>query len=247
MREATSYNRATYDRIWPQMSDYIRYNPGARHRRRHIFSFLDRLRFRSLLDVGCGNAELLRLIEGRYPGVALTGVDLSAVVVADNARRAPQMRFAVANVEVDPLPGPVDVIVCSEVLEHLHDPLAALCHLRDALLPGGHAVLTTPTGKVHATERHFGHTKHPTVEELRRDCEAAGFEVVELLNWGFPMYRLTKWATNLRPDEALTRFAGERPYGIFEKAVSSTLTLVNALNLDRSPAGVQLFALVRRR
>jgi SAM-dependent methyltransferase len=247
MTEATSYNRDTYDRIWPQMSDYIRFNPGARHRRRHIFAFLDRLSFRSLLDVGCGNGELLRLIEARYPGVALSGVDLSPVAIAANARRAPRMRFAVANVEVEPLPGPVDVIVCSEVLEHLAAPQQALMHIRDALAPGGHAILTTPAGKVHATERHFGHVKHPTADELRRDCEAVGFDVVELLNWGFPMYRLTKWATNLRPEAALERFAGERPYGLVEKAVSSSLTLINSFNFERSPAGVQLFALVRRR
>ena len=71
MRDATSYNRSTYDRIWPQMSDYIRYNPGARHRRRHIFEFLDTLRFSSLLDVGCGlgrQAGALKRTIRRKPG-----------------------------------------------------------------------------------------------------------------------------------------------------------------------------------
>lgn len=246
MTDATTYNRDTYDRIWPQMSDYITYNPGARHRRRHIFAFLDRLRFTSLLDVGCGNGELLRLIDARYPGRRLTGVDLSAVVVEDNARRGPHMTFAVRNVEVEALPGPVDVVVCSEVIEHLGEPRAALAHIKDALVPGGHAIVTTPSGHVHQTERHFGHVRHFTPEQLRADAEASGLEVVEILNWGFPFYRLTKWATNLNPEAALDRFAGDKPYGVVEKLISNTLTVVNAFNLERADGGVQLFALLRR-
>ena len=247
MRNATSYNRTTYDRIWPQMSDYIRYNPGARHRRRHIFEFLDTLRFSSLLDVGCGNAEFLRMVDARYPGRTLNGVDLSAVAVATNAATFPHIQFAVSNVEQDALPGPVDVVVCSEVLEHLSEPVDALRHIHDALKGGGHAVLTTPTGTVHQTEKHFGHVQHPSPDDLVRWCTEASLDVVDLRVWGFPFYSLTKWATNIRPEAALQRFAGEQAYGMFEKAVSSSLTALNYLNLERSSRGVQLFALVKKR
>ncbi len=246
MTDATTYNRTTYDRIWPQMSDYIRFNPGARHRRRHIFDYLDGLRFRSLLDVGCGNAELLRLIDARYPGRHLMGVDLSAVAVESNAATFPHISFAVANIEETPPPGQHDVIVCSEVLEHLSDPEAALGRLREALVPGGHAILTTPMGKVHTTEKHFGHVAHPEPKDLVRWCEAAGLAVVDLRSWGFPMYRLTKWATNLNAEAALSRFAGEKAYGVVEKAISEALTIANYVNLERSSQGVQIFALTKR-
>ena len=37
-----------------------------------------------LLDVGCGDATLLRAIDARFPGQTLHGVDLSAVVVESN-------------------------------------------------------------------------------------------------------------------------------------------------------------------
>jgi SAM-dependent methyltransferase len=246
MTQATDYNRRTYDRIWPQMSDYIRFNPGARHRRRHIFHYLDSLRFRSLLDVGCGNAELLRLIDARYPGRSLTGVDLSAVAVADNSATYPHLHFAVANIEAEVPPGRHDVVVCSEVLEHLSDPQSALGRLREALVPGGHAIITTPMGKVHTTEKHFGHVAHPEPKDLVQWCEGAGLAVVDLRSWGFPMYRLTKWATNLNPDAALGRFAGERAYGLLERAISEALTVANFANLERSSQGVQLFALAKR-
>src|SRR5688500_5547075 len=138
MTSATDYNRATYDRIWAQMSDFIRYNPGARHRRRHVFTLLERCRFESLLDVGCGNGELLRLVDARWPGRRLAGVDLSAAVVEANQRALPRMKFFAKNIEQEALPGGFEAVVCCEVLEHLDDPQAAMRRLADAACPGGH-------------------------------------------------------------------------------------------------------------
>ncbi len=248
---ATTTNRAVYDAMWPQLSDYIRFNPGARHRRAHVLKFLAGLRFESLLERGGGNAHQHRQIDTRFPGKALHGVDLSSVVVERNRRLFPHMQFAVADVEREPLPQHCgkgfDVVVCGEVLEHLDAPEGALRRIADALAPGGHAVVTTPTGKVHATEKVFGHVRHPRPRELALQAEGAGFDVVELLSWGFPTYAFTKWATNLNPEAALARFAGDKPYGVVEKTVSLALWAANFANFERSPLGVQLFALLRKR
>ena len=249
---ATATNRAVYDAMWPQLSDFIQWNPGARHRRRQTFRFLDGLRFESLLDVGCGNAELLRAIDARFPGRILGGVDLSSTVIEQNRHFFGLIDFAVANIEVDELPSklrgrPVDVIVCSEVLEHLAQPAVALESIARALQVGGHAIITTPTGKVHETEKRFGHVRHPRPRELALQAEVAGFDVVELLVWGWPVYALTKWATNLEHDVAKARFAGDKRYGVLEKGVSLSLWAANFLNLDRFPLGVQLFALLKKR
>lgn len=247
--DAAAYNRATYDRIWGQMSDYIRYNPGARHRRRHIFALLEGLPFDSLLDVGCGNGELLRLIDARFPGRRLSGIDLSAAVVAQNQQSLPHMQFATCNIENEAIAqeaGPVDVIVCSEVLEHLDHPDVAMKTLALALKPGGHAIITCPSGKVFATERHFGHVHHPRPNDLRRLAQDAGLRVETLWNWGFPTYALTKWATNMNPDFALKSFAGEKPYRLPQIAVSTALWLANFVNARKSPLGVQLFALLKK-
>jgi hypothetical protein len=157
------------------------------------------------------------------------------------------MRFDVANLEEQDLAGPHDVVVCSEVLEHLDRPDVALRRLAAAPARGGHVIVTTPTGKVHATERHFGHVRHPTATELALLADGAGLDVVTLATWGFPTYALTKWATNLNADAALARFGGDRAYGAFERWVSTAAWLANFANLPTSPFGVQLFALLRRR
>jgi 2-polyprenyl-3-methyl-5-hydroxy-6-metoxy-1,4-benzoquinol methylase len=244
--KAAQYNRATYDRMWGQLSDFIRYNPGARHRRRHVLELLERCRFDSLLDVGCGNGELLSVIDARWPKKRLAGIDLSSAVTERLAREVPHVAFHAKNVESEDLPRGFDVVICSEVLEHLDAPAVAMQRLADATNPGGHVIITVPTGHVWRTEKHFGHVRHPSPDELRGWAADAGLVVEELWSWGFPTYALTKWAQNIRPEMAMRVFAGARPYGMAQIAMSLALWLANFANLRRSPWGVQLFALLKK-
>jgi SAM-dependent methyltransferase len=242
---AAERNRETYERLWPSFGDFIRYNPGARHRRRAILELIGRCAFESVLDVGCGDGALLAAIDERFPGRSCTGVDLAPSVIEANRRRLPHMRFETVHVEADELPGSYDLVVCSEVIEHLDDGAAAIRRLAAACAPGGHVVVTCPTGRLYETERRFGHVRHPRPDELRRWAVDAGLEAVEMRCWGFPVYAATKWATNIDPDRALKAFGAGR-YGLAQIAVSTALYAANFVNLKSSPLGVQLFALLRR-
>jgi SAM-dependent methyltransferase len=228
------------------MSDFIRYNPGARHRRRHVFRLLARCPFDSLLDVGCGNGELLRLVDERWRGRRLAGADLSSAVVEQNQRALPSMQFVVADLERDALPTGFDVVLATEVIEHLDHPASAMARLASAVVPGGHVLVTCPTGRMWPTEKHFGHVRHPHPDDLVDWGKQARLDVVELCSWGFPLYALTKWASNVRPEAALQAFAGNKPYGPAHIAVSTALWLANFANLRTSTRGVQLFALFRK-
>src|SRR5688500_18256390 len=133
------------------------------------------------------------------------------------------MEFLTANIETDALPvdRTFDVVVATEVIEHLDDPEAAIKRLAQAATPGGHVVITCPTGKVWPTERHFGHVRHPRDADLAQWARRAGLDVEELWTWGFPTYALTKWAANVSPEAALQAFAGERSEGLPQIAVST--------------------------
>ncbi len=246
MTNATDTNRATYDRLWPVLADFIRHNPGARHRRRHVLQLAARCRFESVLDVGCGNAELLQAVDQAFAARRLMGVDLSSTVVEQNRRAVPQVEFAVCNVAAEALPGAFDLVICSEVIEHLDDPKDAIRNLADATSVGGHVIVTCPMGTLHATEKHFGHVRHPTPAQLSMWALDAGLVVQELWTWGFPVYALTKWLTNLKPEMALRQFGGDRPYGAPQRWVSRALYAANFANLRTSARGVQMFALLKK-
>jgi SAM-dependent methyltransferase len=88
-----------------------------------------------LLDVGCGSGELLEAL--RDDGWRVSGVEPSARS-AEIARTQRGLDVQTAAFDDAALPeSSCDVVVLAAVLEHLHDPLAALIRARRLLTPGG--------------------------------------------------------------------------------------------------------------
>lgn len=249
-RDAAGYNAATYDSLWTELTPFTRYNPGTRHRRRWLFAQMDALEragaMRSVVDVGCGNAELLRLARSRYPRVERwAGLDVSSETVKRNAERFPGVEFIAADLQREGVAQSFDVVICTEVIEHLDDRVAAFAQLAAMVRPGGTLLVTCPAGRVFATERYFGHTTHPTARELRELAERSGLRVRSISNWGFPLYRALKWATNVSPEWSLRNFAGAK-YGLSQIAVSHALYVANFANAPDAPWGCQFFAAFTR-
>lgn len=235
-----------YDEQWRRIDDFILFHPGARHRRRLIYSVIKKLKPESICDVGCGNAELLSLIRREYPSIALYGADLSPEVVRKNQVNKPSMKFEVLDLEEGHFEAQCDLVICSEVVEHLNDRAHAIQNLLKAVKPGGCLLITAPAGMIFETERRWGHTTHPTAEELRIHAINNDCEVIQLLNWGFPLYYLLKYATNIRPDAAIEAF-GSGGYSFPKRILCHILYYLNFLNLPNSPWGCQLVSLFRKK
>lgn len=99
-----------------------------------------------VLDVGCGNGyscgEFLK------KGCEVTGIDLSEQGIAVARRTYPQGRFEVLPAD-DRLLGnlqvaPFDLIISTEVVEHLYAPRPYVRGCFQALRPGGRFICTTP-------------------------------------------------------------------------------------------------------
>ena len=100
-----------------------------------------------VLDVGCGTgANLTELLARQFPQSHFTGIDSDAtsIVFANGHRKANNAQYLV---ESDALYlGQFDLVIASEVIEHVEDPLAFLKFLRRRLMPNGCVVLTLPNG-----------------------------------------------------------------------------------------------------
>lgn len=240
---ASAFNQQFHDEFWRSCPDFSKHNPGVLHRRRLLSNLLRSIRFDSLLDVGCGDGQNLLWLRSILPShVRFHGVDISGETIRANRQRLPFASFDVLDLAANPLPQRFDAVLCTEVIEHMDDQPTALKNLAAMVAPRGHLLLTCPTGKIHATERSFGHVHHPSPAELRKLIEGAGLRVMSIENWGWPLYLAMKYATNVDPDFALKNFANKE-YSLSAKLVSRALYLGNFLNLPSSPGGCQLFAL----
>jgi ubiquinone/menaquinone biosynthesis C-methylase UbiE len=247
--DAKALGADDYDAMWRRLEDFLRYNPGARHRRRLVLRALRRHARGAVevLDVGCGLGEMVAFLTKELPRARFTGVDFSSGAIESCRRRLPEHAWAVADVVNDDLAGPCDAVICSELLEHLDEPRAALVRIARSLKPGGTIVVTVPHGKVFATERAVGHVRHPTRAMLRAWFAAADLDVVESRQWGWPGYLALKYAANVDAERALSAFgSGRYPWPV-RRANDLAYALVGVGSLPDSARGPQTVIVGHRR
>ncbi len=155
-----------------------------------------------VLDLGCGNGSFLSLFQDR--GWKLYGSDFSTTGIQIARENFPQIEFFLADAsspsgEILDRVGPVDVILSTEVIEHVYDPRGFLRTAYSLLKPEGTLVLTTPyhgylknillavTGKMDA---HFtvlwdhGHIKFWSRKTLTEALHETGFGQIDFVGSG---------------------------------------------------------------
>jgi len=151
----------------------------------------------SICDLGCGNGH----ISGRLAklGYEVKGVDASPTGIAIARRAYPNAEFVEALIDRDLRVGQFDLVVSSDVIEHLYRPSDLLEATRAQLKPGGQLLLGTPyhgylknlvlaaTGKM---DSHFsalhdgGHIKFFSVKTLSSLMRQHGFEDLSFTFYG---------------------------------------------------------------
>lgn len=112
----------------------------------------------TLLDAGAGESQFKKFCShlnyiaqdfGQYDGNGDTGLQMGSW---DNSRLD-----IVSDITAIPLPdASVDAIMCTEVFEHIPDPIAAVKEFNRLLKPGGYLLITAPFASItHFAPYHF--------------------------------------------------------------------------------------------
>jgi SAM-dependent methyltransferase len=218
-----------YEEAWAQWGDLPRYSPSAIHLRRLILAEARQLKFESVLDVGCGLGMMLQSLRAEFPSVRCAGADVASNVIERARALLPDVQFNVADCAAAPPPGRHDLILLSEVIEHLEDPWTTTRNLRAAC--SGHLIVTTPTGPRLGTDHAFGHLRHFTPEELRTLVEEAGFEVIRLYRWGWPFQVMFRKLLNLSAERAHSTFAGGGGHSLLKRVGGTIWSALFHLNI----------------
>jgi SAM-dependent methyltransferase len=100
---------------------------------------------RDVLDIGCGNGEVLELLRSISPGPFRGfGLDLGASVVEKLERKGLVGGRHDAGTPLPYADGSFDTVVCSETIEHVVDVDRLVSEARRVLRPTGSLLLTTP-------------------------------------------------------------------------------------------------------
>ena len=234
-----TFSSGFYNKAWHKWDDMKVYGSTARHTRRLIFSLLRGLSFDSVLDVGCGTGVLLQQILEQYPHAQLTGSEYSPQGIEFARARLPSARFCSMDLGRENLGRQFDLVTCIDVLEHVNDDRAALSNLQ--AMTRKYMLLSAPLGQLFEVEaRRMGHVHGYNRAELEDKIQAAGFEIVKSIQWGFPFYNIHRRIANRMPE---TTSMGQ--YDGRKKLLSDFLYVLFYLNI--ALGGERYYALCRRR
>lgn len=192
--QETIYNSANPTRSWLH-----------RTRRDWIIGALRRAETErgSAIEVGPGSGVYLPTLAAEFSKVTVVDIENAFL---ENARRLalehPNIEVLEADITRSPLPeAEFDLVLCSEVIEHISDSPAVLFELRRILRPGGRLILSTPhrwstlettarlalkPGFIQITRLIYGepvfeigHINLMTRGTLERQLQDAGFDIVE--------------------------------------------------------------------
>lgn len=152
---------------------------------------LDRIKLRAgarILELGCGSGGNFPILAGRGQLYAIDQ-DESALRFAASRRLAKLARGALPG-QIPFTGGRFDLVVMTDVLEHLDDDAGSLCAVRCSLKPGGHLLMTVPAlswlWSEHDATHH--HRRRYRATDLRRLLGDTGFAIDFLSYYNFLLF-----------------------------------------------------------
>jgi glycosyltransferase involved in cell wall biosynthesis/phospholipid N-methyltransferase len=143
----------------------------------------------SVLEIGSGVGNLTAKLIPRRKYVVSDINPLYMQTLSRLRADRPYLETAYCDVsDLDSFPraqGPYDTVICLNVIEHVEDDQAALSNIRDALAPGGRAIVLVPQGQWNfgTLDEVLGHKRRYDKQGLRKLAEECGFDVKELLDF----------------------------------------------------------------
>lgn len=160
---------------------------------RHILRFIDKYAVgkKNIIDIGCGAGTLCFYVASK--GIQVLGIDISSKAIKmcqESSRRLgldKLAKFKVVNFPEESVDIKFDLVIFTEVIEHLRDDKLALEKIFNILNKGGVVIITTPSlnaplyrlGYANSFDEKVGHLRRYTVGSLTKKCEDSGFKIIE--------------------------------------------------------------------
>lgn len=234
------------DMHWQNVELTYNHYPSVRHRWHFILKIIKKWRHKSeikVFDYGYGNGGLLLKIRDAL------NLDSSKLFGCDSSKKATKMAgraldIGPSQLSSNPPNAFFDVIICSEVIEHTTQYNDILDWLAAHLSSQGLLILTTQSGKIHASDSYTGHIQHFKLSSLVSSLRDRGLKVTYARNWGFPFFTLQKYLTDFK-FESIKESYLEGTFTLTKQIIFSLAYYVFFLNY-LLPGGPQIFIVATR-
>ncbi len=109
-----------------------------------------------ILDVGCGEGHLIECFSSMRGGDEFHGLDILDNTLAQAALRCPSATFARGDACAMPFADATfDAVMCTDVIEHIHEYKLALAEMKRVLKPGGWLIINVPNDTTWTMVRFF--------------------------------------------------------------------------------------------
>lgn len=190
MKKFQKTQKKIHDDFWEKSLDL--YNlikekgPVSRNLHDLLLSLISIVKFETVMEVGCGQGSRLYTISSKYPNAKYAGCDISAVAIEGAVKNYPSFLFEVLDIEKHYSKKRYDLVLCMDVIEHIVDDERALRNIRK--MTKKYLILSTIKGRMRENEGPEGHVRNYTYNDLVKKIKNAGFEIREVIEWGFPLY-----------------------------------------------------------
>lgn len=180
-----------YESWWKKYININKYDPGTKMRKEIIENEIKNKKVNKILDLGCGSGELLVDINSKYPDKLLFGGDISVVAMNELEKyNVTEKLFKVDLNKIIEIKEKFDMVVMSELIEHLSNWKFVFTKLSGLLNKGGMVIITTQSGKKYYHHKKVGHLQHFNGAEICKELRNGGFKICRVVNMGWPFMNI---------------------------------------------------------
>lgn len=136
---------------------------------------------KSIIDIGCGDGRLLRILQDEYNPKDISGLDCSPEAVKLTKEMVPEADVSFDNLYLWNTNKKYDLVLCIEVMEHLGHPNLALDNLLQLTKADGYLLIVIPNGR---TDNWEGHINFWSSESWTSFIQSKGVNNITGMMWG---------------------------------------------------------------